>query len=109
MAQKGDSLYFSGRDKTHSTIEPQISRKTPSNSAANSLSLFPVTLDQKNPHFFFFPAPFQLHLSSLTEKVWNRLKVGLQNKKLLACCQACLEYTYTVGPKRETKGTKIIL
>lgn len=32
--------------------------------------------------FFPFPAPLQLHLSSLTEKVWNRLKVGPQNKKL---------------------------
>lgn len=33
--------------------------------------------------FFFssFPAPFQLHLSSLTEKVWNRLKVRPQNKE----------------------------
>lgn len=28
-----------------------------------------------------FPAPTQSHLSSLTEKVWNRLKVGPQTKK----------------------------
>lgn len=79
---EGDSLYFFGRDKTQSTIELQISRKTPSNSEANSLSLFAVTLDQRNPLFFCFLPPLQLHLSSLTEKVWNRLKVGLQNKKL---------------------------
>lgn len=64
-------------------VQLRFSRKTPSSStAASSLSLFAITLDQKSPHaFFFLSCPFQLHLSSLTEKVWNRLKVRPQNKE----------------------------
>lgn len=107
-SQKGDSLYFFGRDKTQSPTELQISRKTPSNSAANSLSLFAVTLDQRNPHFFFFPAPLQLHLSSLTEKVWNRLKVGPQNKKLWHVVKPVWNTHTQWAQKGETKGNKRI-
>lgn len=107
---QGDGLYFFGRDKTQSTIELQISRQAPSNSAANSLSLFAVTLDQRNPHFFFFPdPPLQLHLSSLTEKVWNRLKVGLRNKKLWHVVKPVWDTHTQWAQKGKLKAIKRIL
>lgn len=70
------------------------------------LSLFAVTLDQRNPHFFFFPAPLQLHLSSLTEKVWNRLKVGPQNKKLWQVVKSVWNTHTLWAPKGKLKAVR---
>lgn len=40
-----------------------------------------LSLPIREAHALSFPAPTQSYSSSRTEKVWNRLKVGPQNKK----------------------------
>ena len=85
MAQRvrKGTVYIFLADKIQSTIELQISRKTRSNSQLTAcLYLLSLWIRETHTFFFPFPVPLQLHLSSLTEKVWNRLKVGPQNKKL---------------------------
>jgi len=75
-----------------------------------SLPFCPHSGSEKPTLFFFpFPAPLQLHLSSLTEKVWNRLEVGPQNKKLWQAVKPVWNTHTTVGPEGETKSRKSIL
>ena len=102
-------VYIFLADKMQSIIELQISRKTPSSPAANSSSLCCHCGSETHTVFFPFPAPRQLHLSSLPEKVWNRLEVGPQNKKLWQAVKPVWNTHTTVGPKRETKSSKSIL
>lgn len=55
------------------------------NSSQQLVSICRHSRSEEPTCFFFFflllSCPFQLHLSSLTEKVWNRLKVRPQNKE----------------------------
>ena len=73
------------------------------------LYLLSLWIRETHTFFFPFPAPLQLHLSSLTEKVWNRLEVGPQNKKLWQAVKPVWNTHTTVGPKGETKSSKSIL
>ena len=102
-------VYIFLADKMQSIIELQISRKTPSSPAANSSSLCCHCGSETHTVFFPFPAPRQLHLSSLPEKVWNKLEVGPQNKQLWQAVKPVWNTHTTVGPKRETKSSKSIL
>lgn len=51
------------------------------NSSQQLVSICCHSRSEEPTCFFFLSCPFQLHLSSLTEKVWNRLKVRPQNKE----------------------------
>lgn len=100
-----------GRDQTQSTTGFGTSRKAPSNALASSSSRFAVTPNRSprgSPSRLPFPAPSQAHLSSRTKKVWNRLNVGPQTKKLWPVLKSVWN-THTVGPKQEMKGSKRIL
>lgn len=98
--QKGDSLYSSGRDKTHSRPEPQTSGG-PVHSVAHSLTLSTITPAQGRPR------P-RLRWSS-DGKGLEQIKSRATKENALAGCQVCLEETHAAGPKRETTGTKRIL